>query len=181
MLPNFSIQQPSFAISSHLQEQAWMSNRTHSSQWAQWNSYINQISLQTVLPWLRSEINSQAALLFEDWARINGSSVQLGQKSFVLIPDLSIDRSEIRVPQFWVDDTDHAGDYYFAMQVEPDDSWLQLWGYTTHRQLKAIGEYDSRDRCYSLAMENLILDINVFSVVQLLYPDEPTRFEAQSV
>lgn len=181
MLAHFSIQQPSFSIAPQLQEQAWTCSRTHSTRWAQWNSYINRICLQSVLPWLQTEINSQATLLFQDWERINGSAIALGQKRLILVPDLSIDRSEIRVPQFWVDNANHAGDYYFAIQVDPDDAWIQIWGYTTHHQLKAIGEYDSRDRCYSLAMESLILDINVFSVVQLLCPDEPTRFEAQSV
>lgn len=181
MLAHFSIQQPSFAIAPYLQEQAWTCSRSHSTQWSQWNGYINRVCLQTVLPWLKTEINSQATLLFQDWEHINGGAITLGQKRLILVPDLAIDRSEIRVPQFWVDDANHAGDYYFAIQVDPDDAWIQIWGYTTHRQLKAIDEYDPRDRCYSLAMESLILDINVFSVVQLLCPDEPTRFEARSV
>lgn len=125
---------------------------------------------------MQAECDAQVTFSFQDWMNLNGSAIAFGQKQLILIPDLSIDMSEIRVPQFWVDDAVHTGDYYFAIQVNPDDSWIKIWGYTTHQQVKAIGAYDARDRCYCLPSETLILDIAVFQVVQRLCPNKATRF-----
>ena len=51
---------------------------------------------------------------------------------------------------------------------------LRLYGYTTHQQLQQ-GEYDWRDRTYSLAETDLNLDLSAFWVVRQLQPYELTR------
>ena len=51
---------------------------------------------------------------------------------------------------------------------------LRLYGYTTHQQLQQ-GEYDWRDRTYSLAETDLNLDLSPFWVVRQFQPHELTR------
>ncbi len=62
--------------------------------------------------------------------------------------------------------------YYLAVQVNPDDGWMKVFGYTTHQHLKKIGVYDPSDhRTYSLEVEDLIPDLNVLWIThQLNFP-----------
>jgi hypothetical protein len=85
-----------------------------------------------------------------------------------------MDRSEFRVPQEWIDIPSWVGDYYLAVEVDTDDHWLNIWGYTTHQMLKSEARYDPRDRAYCLDANDLIQDLIVFWVMQQL-PGEPTR------
>ncbi|MBV9385750.1 MAG: DUF1822 family protein, partial [Chroococcidiopsidaceae cyanobacterium CP_BM_ER_R8_30] len=70
-----------------------------------------------------------------------------------------------------------VADYYIAAQVNPDDGWVRIWGYTTHQQLKTSGSYDSGDRTYCLDENNLIQDLSVLWVMRQLNLEEQTRRE----
>ncbi len=81
----------------------------------------------------------------------------------------------MRVPQEWVDLQSWLGDYYLAVQVEPEAGFVRVWGYCTHAQLKNKGNYDPGDRTYSLNASEIIADISVLTVAREFCTTEPTR------
>jgi hypothetical protein len=166
-------------IPSEIQQRAWQQSQESIHATGQWNIYLNQVSLQTFLPWLRAEYapeaEVEASMGSSLWDLVSGTAIRLGDKRLILLPSKTLDTSELRVPQEWVDIPDWAGDYYLAVQVDPDESELRVWGYTTHEQLKQMGEYEAGDRIYSLDAQSLVQDMSVLWVVRQLYPDEPTQ------
>lgn len=146
-------------------------------------AWINQICLEAFLPWFKEEIASSAkvhpntAALPSFWEVINGTAITFDSDRLILIPTLAIDEDELRVPQEWVDIPEWVADYYIAVQVNPDDDWIKIFGYTTHQKLKTKGIYDAVDRTYSLESEDLIQDINVLWVTRQINSPEALRAE----
>ncbi|MDZ8035745.1 DUF1822 family protein [Nostoc sp. DedSLP04] len=145
--------------------------------------WINQKCLQAFLPWFQEEIAPTArvypnsAALPSFWEVVNGTAISFDRDRLVLIPTLAMDDDELRVPQEWVDIPEWIADYYIAVQVNPDDGWIKIFGYTTHQILKTKGVYDAGDRTYSLESEDLIPDINVLWVTRQLDRSEALRAE----
>ncbi|MEH2257537.1 DUF1822 family protein [Nostoc sp.] len=145
--------------------------------------WINQKCLQAFLPWFQEEIAATArvypncAALPSFWEVVNGTAITFDGDRLVLIPTLAMDDDELRVPQEWVDIPEWVADYYIAVQVNPDDGWMKIFGYTTHQILKTKGVYDAGDRTYSLESEDLIPDINVLWVTRQLNRPEALRAE----
>ncbi|MEH1945670.1 MAG: DUF1822 family protein [Nostoc sp.] len=145
--------------------------------------WINQKCLQAFLPWFQEEIAPTArvypnsAALPSFWEVVNGTAITFDRDRLVLIPTLAMDDDELRVPQEWVDIPEWVADYYIAVQVNPDDGWMKIFGYTTHQILKTKGVYDAGDRTYSLEKEDLIPDINVLWVTRQLDRSEALRAE----
>lgn len=145
--------------------------------------WINQKCLQAFLPWFKEEIAATArvypnsAALPSFWEVVNGTAITFDRDRLVLIPTLAMDDDELRVPQEWVDIPEWVADYYIAVQVNPDDGWIKIFGYTTHQILKTKGVYDAGDRTYSLESEDLIPDINVLWVTRQLDRSEALRAE----
>lgn len=145
--------------------------------------WINQKCLQAFLPWFQEEIAPTArvypnsAALPSFWEVVNGTAITFDRDRLVLIPTLAMDDDELRVPQEWVDIPEWIADYYIAVQVNPDDGWMKIFGYTTHQILKTKGVYDAGDRTYSLEREDLIPDINVLWVTRQLNQQETLRAE----
>lgn len=158
--------------------QSWQQSQSISIPGNRLQAYVNQVCLRTVLPWLQEKsgveptIDSTDSLAF--WEMVNGSAIVLGTTRLIFIPTEAMDRSEFRVPQEWIDIPSWVGDYYLAVEVDTDDHWLNIWGYTTHQMLKSEGRYDPSDRAYCLDANDLIQDLIVFWVMQQL-PGEPTR------
>jgi Protein of unknown function (DUF1822) len=148
---------------------------------SRYQGYINELCLSAVLPWLQEDFTPQAKVwptttaLPSFWELVNGTAVLVDAKRFILVPSETIDLSELRVPQEWVDLPSWAGDYYLAVQVEADEGYVKVWGYCTHEQLKNQGNYDPGDRTYSLDSAELINDISVLAVAQELCPQTTTR------
>jgi Protein of unknown function (DUF1822) len=148
---------------------------------SRYQAYINQLCLQAVLPWIQEDFSPTAKVwpspnaLPSFWEVVNGTTILLDGRRFILVPSESIDLSELRVPQEWVDIPELVGDYYLAVQVEPDEGWINVWGYTTHAKLKQSAKYDAGDRTYCLDADELIADIAILSVAQELCPQESTR------
>lgn len=169
-------------FSAQQHNQAWENSRYFSLPSSRWNAYLNQICLTTVLPWLQEEYAPKAKVwpnnpaLPSFWEVVNGTAIVLDDTRFVLIPSEAIDQSELRVPQEWVDIPSWVADYYLAVQVNPDDRCVIIWGYAKHEQLKR-GIYDVSDRTYSLPQEKLILDLNVLWVARQLATEKITRAE----
>ncbi|MDZ7990778.1 MAG: DUF1822 family protein [Nostoc sp. EfeVER01] len=145
--------------------------------------WINQKCLQAFLPWFQEEMAPTArvypnsAALPSFWEVVNGTAITFDRDRLVLIPTLAMDGDELRVPQEWVDIPEWVADYYIAVQVNPDDGWMRIFGYTTHKILKTKGVYDAGDRTYSLEKEDLIPDINVLWVTRQLDRSETLRAE----
>ncbi|BAZ38655.1 hypothetical protein NIES4101_45950 [Calothrix sp. NIES-4101] len=161
---------------------AWQQTVRFSTVNSRWNAYLNRLSLNILLPWLREEYAAEAnvfpnnASLASFWEITNGTGIDCEAGRLVIIPSEAIDISEMRVPQEWVDIPTWAAEYYIAVQVEPEAGWLRIWGYTTHAQLKAKANYDASDRTYSISREE-VFDINVLWMARQLCPDEVIRAE----
>ncbi|MBE9199438.1 MULTISPECIES: DUF1822 family protein [unclassified Nodularia (in: cyanobacteria)] len=144
-------------------------------------AWINQICLTTFLAWLQAEITPNArvhpntAALPSFWEIVNGTAMSFDNSRLVLLPTLAMDVDELRVPQEWVDIPEWVADYYLAVQVNPDEEWIRIVGYTTHQQLKTLGVYDPGDRTYSLESDHLIPDLNVLWITHQLYAEEIRR------
>ena len=144
-----------------------------------WNAYLNQLSANALLPWLQEESPQakiwKSAALSSFWSLVNGTAFTLNGLRLVVMPTEAIDHDELRVPQEWVDVPSWAADYYLAVQVEPDEGWVKVWGYTTHHTLKTRGHFDADDRTYSLSADDLISDLNILWLSRELNLPEPTR------
>ncbi|WP_017651494.1 DUF1822 family protein [Fortiea contorta] len=156
-------------------------NQAFSNSASRYQAEINQLCLNAVLPWLQADLSTQAqvwpnnAALSSFWELVNGTAITLEASRLILIPSETIDLSEMRVPQEWVDLPSWAGDYYLAVQVEAEEGYVRVWGYCTHAQLKDKGNYDSGDRTYALDATDLNGDISVFAVARELCPQIATR------
>ncbi|HEY9618359.1 MAG TPA: DUF1822 family protein [Microcoleaceae cyanobacterium] len=153
---------------------------------SRWRATLNQVALDAVLAWLRSDYAPQAKVwrqgsLASLWDAVNGSAITFDGLRLVLVPTTAIDADELRIPQEWVDIPSWVADYYLAVQVNMDEGWLRIDGYTTHQRLKAQASYDADDRSYSLAAAHLIQDINVLWVARELCPEETLRAEVAAL
>jgi hypothetical protein len=165
-------------IAPDTQRECWRQSQTLPTPAGRWAAYLHQLCLSTLLQWFRDE---QYPVTLADpttpdlWEIVDGLAISFGKKRLILMPSEAIDIQELRVPQEWVDIPAWAGDYYLAVQVNPDESWLRVWGFTTHQRLKINGQFDNSDRTYSLDNTELIADLNVLRVVQQLNQAELAR------
>jgi Protein of unknown function (DUF1822) len=151
---------------------AWQQTRTFATPSTRWQAYLNQLALATLLPWLKEENNSAKVSSKNAWELFNGTSIETDDFRLVLVPTTAIDLEEIRVPQEWLDLPSLAADYYLAVEVNPDEAYIRVYGYSTHTIIKNKGTYDALDRTYSLERENLIADLNVLWLSRQLCPTE---------
>jgi hypothetical protein len=162
------------------QAQAWQQSQSLSTSASRWSAYVNQLGLAALIAWLKSEgLAAKSALaaplLPTVWELVSGSAIECQGARLILLPVESIDGDELRVPQDWVDIPSWVGDYYLSLQVNPDESWVRFAGFATHQTLKTEGDYDWRDRTYSLDAAELTPDINVLHTAQTLYPEAVKR------
>lgn len=159
------------------QQQIWQQTQSFTVPSDRWNAYLNHLCLKALLPWLQESSQTQvcpnAAALPNIWSFVNGTAVTLNGLRLVIIPTEAIDRDELRIAQEWIDLPNWAADYYLAVQIEPDDCWVKVWGYTTHRILKTRGHYDVTDRTYTLPEDDLF-NLSVLWLSRELVP-EATR------
>jgi hypothetical protein len=171
------------AISPDTQAAVWRQSQADANSWGRWNAYLNRLCLETILPWLKDEYLPTAAtgvnssLMPMIWDVVSGAVITVGTKRIVLIPTESIDRSELEVPQEWVDIPSWAADYYLGVQVASDEREIQIYGYATHQQLKTQGSFDPIDRTYALDSEDLNPDLNALWLTIDRYPVTATRAE----
>ena len=168
-------------LSVELQEKAWQRSQRHSNATARCNAYLNDLCLNTFVPWLEAWVEEQSAeenstfqpsciSIFPEsslpslWEFVNGSVIKLGKIRLALIPSESNDLEEFCIPQEWVDLPSWRADYYLAVQVSvnnQNESWMRLWGYVTHQKLKKRGIYDESDRAYYIAQQHLAEDLTM--------------------
>jgi hypothetical protein len=163
-------------IPAPMSDRAWQQAQAYPTIEAKWNAYLNQIASQSITADLAEDFpqirNSPDT---DTWQFVNGSVLELNGKRIVLLPSKAIDCSELVIPQEWVDIPAWAGDYFMAIQIDPDAEMLHCWGYTTHQMMKSKARYDAGDRTYHLDAHHLIADVSGLSVVQQLNPNEVTQ------
>ncbi|MBD2365291.1 DUF1822 family protein [Anabaena minutissima FACHB-250] len=164
-------------VSPAIQDQAWQHSQSYVSPYSRWNAFLNQVCLSTFLPWLQAEYAPKALSDKQpkNWELVIGIAIKLEAKRLILIPNKDLETSKFYVPQEWIDIPQWAGDYYLAVQINPDGQWMRIWGYTTHEQLKNQGSYDPQERTYSLDANQMIEDMSVLWVVHQLYPEAQTQ------
>jgi Protein of unknown function (DUF1822) len=156
------------------QKTAWPVTQDYSYEAAHHRAFLNRLTLAVLLPEFSaaSETSVQLASSENLWEFVTGFAVNLGKSRLVIIPSETIDTAEFSVPQEWVDIPALAADYYLAVQVNLEDGWLRVWGFSTHRKLKTEGRLDEGDRTYSLDVEDLFENLNTLWVSQQLCPAE---------
>jgi hypothetical protein len=160
---------------------------------AVYRAYLNQLCIDYLLPLFPDIANVEAlpniAAQYQRnslWELINGTAIEFLGHRLIIIPSETIDVDEFVIEQEWVDIPELAGDYYLAVQVNLDDGWLRVWGFTTHRKLKTEGRYDGGDslgdscasRTYSLNSEELFENLNTLWVSQELCAAETAEIQA---
>jgi Protein of unknown function (DUF1822) len=160
---------------------SWQQSQTYRTDWGRWNADLNHACLDTILPWLQAEYLPTATTWIESsqlplvWQLINGSIITIGTHRIALIPTEAIDRSELEVPQEWVDIPSWMADYYLGVQIAGDGSQLQIYGFVTHQQLKNYGSYDCQDRTYCLSIDEMNSDLNALWLALDRYTAAETR------
>ncbi len=145
----------------------------HSNHTAQYTAHLNHICLQQTQTWL-TEIGITSSPTFTPaqmatiWEVVTGCALTINNRRIILIPSDQLDREELRVPQEWVDIPDWLGDYYLAIQIDPDTNTMNIWGYCSHRTLRETGNYNAIDRTYSLTSDFLITDLDILWIAQIL-------------
>ncbi len=169
------------AIADRIQAASWQQGQSFAIPIIQRHVYHHRVCLDTILPWVQAEYGLSAdpwhagAEMPGVWSLVDGAAIVLGQKKLVLLPNQTLDTSELRIPQEWVDIPSWAADYFVAVQVNPDQPSLRLWGYTTHEQVKQVGVYDPDDRTYCLDADDLVADLSLLWVTQQRYPNAVTQ------
>jgi hypothetical protein len=152
---------------------------SYSNPTAQYNAQLNQLCLQQTQAWL-TEIGIASTPTFTSeqmdsiWEVVNGSALTIDNRRIILIPSDQLDREELRVPQEWVDIPDWMGDYYLAIQIDPDTNSMNIWGYSSHRTLRETGHYNVIDRTYSIDSDFLITDLDILWIAKILELQEIT-------
>jgi hypothetical protein len=151
----------------------------HSNATAQYNAQLNQLCLQQTQTRL-TEIGIASTPTFTPaqmdsiWEVVNGCALTIDNRRIILIPSDQLDREELRVPQEWVDIPDWMGDYYLAIQIDPDSNSMNIWGYSSHRSLRETGRYNVIDRTYSIDSDFLITDLDILWIAKILELQEIT-------
>ncbi|MEG4249418.1 DUF1822 family protein [Microcoleus sp. Pol10D4] len=161
------------------EETALLVTQDYSYEAARHRAFLNRLALAVLVPELSaaSETSVQLASSENLWEFVTGFALNFGKSRLVIIPSETIDTDEFSVPQEWVDIPALAADYYLAVQVNLEDGWLRVWGFTTHRKLKTEGRYDGGDRTYSLDVEDLFENLNTLWVSQQLCPAEKAEIQ----
>lgn len=170
-------------ISPEKQSESWQWSRSQSTPWGQWNAFLNHLCLQSCL----TEFQTDYTPGMVSWSTgrdlsacldvVNGTVMTIDTTRFAIIPTEAVDFTELEVPQEWVDIPSWVADYYLAVQVAPNHDEIRIYGYVTHQQLKALGEYDVSDRTYCLDAQDLIPDLNTLWIAYPHYQTAQTRVD----
>jgi Protein of unknown function (DUF1822) len=137
------------------------------------NAQLNQLCLAKFQAWLDDRsIPHQPSFSADESAAISdvitGCAIELGKLRLILIPTENLDRSELRVPQEWVDLSNWVGDYYLGVQIDLDAQMMNIWGFVSHQTLKDRGRYSQQDRTYSLDSDLLVNNLDLLWIAEEL-------------
>ncbi|MEO1430336.1 MAG: DUF1822 family protein [Cyanobacteria bacterium J06633_8] len=148
-------------------------------------AFINRLCLNVFVKWLQDEpdllekfhIPAPSPDIDKRWQFVNGIDLNLTQVRLVLVPTEQSDSREFPIPQEWVDIPNWAANYYLAVQLNLEQSWLRVSGFVSHQQLRQKAQYDSIDRNYYVNYDDLIADINIMWVAQKLCTLKKTQVQ----
>lgn len=164
-----------------IQHQGWEYSQQHYTAANQWQGYLNYLCHSVSIPWLSTSLTGCDLEWERDrdttsiWELVEGSIVTVGKSRICLLPHTSCDRSELRVPQEWVEIPNWIADYYLAVQIDLDNERATIWGFTTHLKLQQRGLYDDLDRMYCLDADELIQDFSILQLTEQLSVPPATR------
>ena len=111
------------------------------------------------------------------WQSLDGVAIDLpqtpSQVRLVLIPTEDFDTEELRVKQEWLNNPDLVGDIYLAVQVSLEESWLRVWGFTSHQELHKQGDYDISDGSYAIDRSDLWFNLETMPAIWNLVKPKP--------
>ncbi|MEL7355611.1 MAG: DUF1822 family protein [Cyanobacteria bacterium J06560_6] len=147
------------------QAAAWQVSQRVLSPGGRSQVYLNQLCVRTVFDWARDQLDT-AAVAFPpvdaaptSWELVTGSCLTMNGIKLALLPTDRIGQDELWVPQEWMDIPGWAANYYLMVKVNPEERWIEGWGYATHKQIKKQGVYDAWERGYSLDGDKLSTDV----------------------
>jgi hypothetical protein len=86
---------------------------------------------------------------------VDGFVLTVANIRIVFIPSEDLDYCGFEIQQEWVDLSNWAADYYVPIQVDLDGKFLHVWGFISHRDVKAQGEFDRISRTYIIGSQYL--------------------------
>ena len=157
-------------FTSEAEEKAAEETERYSNNIASWNAYRHYLCLETFLDWLREFAEDSEeqlepwpgeADLPSFWEVLEGAAIQWEETRIVLIGVETEDLESFYIPREWVDIW--PADYYVMVKINLDEeeSGMEICGYITHRELKKKGGYNEGDRSYFIPREELIEDIDM--------------------
>lgn len=166
-------------------KQAEAMKHLQSNQTARHHAYINCLCLNVFLRWLKEnwELESDYVVpstteLASIWEVVNGTAITIGQTRLVLIPHEAVDTEEFSVPQEWIDIPSFAANYYLAVQIDLEQNWMRIWGYTTHKTLKERAIYDPIYRTYTINNQDLIPDLDIILLARKICGSEKADIQS---
>lgn len=136
--------------------------------------FLNSLCLEIILPTITDIFDVKANSIDsrkikqqyqEIWQSLNGIAIDLPQVRLVLIPTEDFDTEELRVKQEWLNNPNLVGDIYLAVQVNLQESWLRVWGYTSHQELHEQGSYDISDGSYAIDRADLWMSLEAIPAI----------------
>lgn len=169
-------------IPSDNQQKYWQESQemTHSDM--AWKYYLNRLFLDSFLNYVEAEYSLQPQIWKNDQlkqilALVDGTAIIINNQRFVLLATEIIDDDEVTIPQEWIDIPSWVGDYYLIAQINSDEQWIRVKGYTTHGKIKTQGTYNEQERLYHLDGDKLIEDLSILWLSLEFCPEEITRTE----
>jgi Protein of unknown function (DUF1822) len=141
------------------------------------NAELNRLCLNRFQSWLdEMEIVHTSSFTDEEstsiWDVVTGCAIEVGKTRLILIPSEDLDRDELRIPQEWIDLPNWLGDYYLGLQIDRDAGTMNIWGFASHNSIQQRGEYNHRDRTYSLNGNLLVTNLEIIWLAQELGANE---------
>ncbi len=137
--------------------------------------FLNSLCLEIILPTITdifdvkpSSVDSKKIKQQHQkiWQSLNGVGIDLpDQCRLVLIPTEDFDTEELRLKQEWLNNPKLIGDFYLAVQVSLEESWLRVWGFTSHKELKEQGDYDISDGSYAIDRSDLWFNLETIPAI----------------
>jgi hypothetical protein len=150
----------------------WDQNQFLSNPTSRWHSYLNQLAIEALQPWLQEDATVKFGLnetaRASIWDLVGGTALLVNSQRWIVLPTEVLDLEEVTVPREWLDLPNWVGAMYLFIQVNPDDGWARLLGFATYDELRRWGQLDDDDRTYHLPAHHLTCDLALLQLTASL-------------
>ena len=174
------------SIPKNIKQEAWIQSQSQQSNAvAKTNAYYNNIALHTLKPeieaWLEDDYRDgqfpitvfKNSCLPTIWEFLNGTVIEVKGNRIVLITETT-ETDELCICQEWIDILSWQGDYFVAVQINPEDDWVRVRGFIDYSLLNRLkdkkGIYDKQERAYYIPNKYLTDIENIGDLVDDLQP-----------